>query len=84
MSDPDSDPISDLFGELNQVLDDYGFKGTVEGIAKIDVVVTYGPIQHETFLRVRVGEDGWQLVDKADQMQRLRREILDQQYDTDE
>jgi len=81
---PPSDPISELCAELNQTLDDFGFAGTVVGEATIEVVVTYGPIEHETFLRVRAGEDGWTLADRSKQMQRIRREIIQQHYDSDE
>lgn len=84
MSEKQSDPISDLFAELNDVLDDYGFQGEVVGEATVDVTVEYGPISHDTFLRVRATAGGWALVERNEQMQRIRAEILEQHYDSDE
>lgn len=78
-----SDPLSRLLGELNKTLGDVGMEEDVVAEVSVRVTVTFGPIEHDTILRCEVGEDGWTLIEPNRQMQRIRREILNQHYSSD-
>lgn len=68
--------LTDLFGHLNESMREMGADVEIGAEVSLPVQLTYGPIEMDTHLEVRVTEGGWDLVDPEAQVSRIRQEMV--------
>jgi len=70
-----SDPLHQLVHHLNHNLTELGVDLKVDVETMVFVCLDISPLEHETYLRVRITKQGWELVNPEAQTRRIEREI---------